>query len=81
MEPTNTNTDSELSTADSSKGRRGARHKLTHVQDEVCRLYQAGIGAKSIGATYGVSVTCVIATLRRCGVAIRAKGRHRVREI
>jgi hypothetical protein len=82
MEDTNTNPVVETLTEETKpQGRRGAPHKLSAVQDEVCTLYNSGAGAKVIAAKYSVSVTCVISTLRRCGVAIRSKGRAKIREI
>jgi transposase-like protein len=83
MEDTNTNQPivETLTEETKSQGRRGAPHKLSAVQDDVCTLYNSGAGAKAIAAKYGVSVTCVISTLRRCGVTIRSKGRAKIREI
>jgi DNA-binding NarL/FixJ family response regulator len=81
MEDLNQNS-SEVQLQESPKpGRRGAPHKLGSVQAEVCELYAAGASSKIIAAKYGVSVTCVISTLRRCGVAVRSKGRQRPHSI
>jgi len=77
MEDLNNNSSDVQLQEPSKSGRRGAPHKLGPVQAEVCELYATGASSKAIAAKYGVSVTCVISTLRRCGVTIRSKGRQR----
>ena len=65
------------SPAPAVKRGRGAPFKLVESQDEVCRLYQEGVSAKTISEKFGVSVSCVINCLKRNSVTIRPKGRHR----
>lgn len=57
--------------------KRGAPHKLKDNLDEVIRLYNEGVGAKQIAEKFGVSVSCVINTLKRNNVSIRPKGRRK----
>ena len=57
--------------------KRGAPYKLVEHAEEVCRLYTEGVGAKTIAEKFGVSVSCVINTLKRNNVAIRPKGRRK----
>lgn len=60
--------------------KRGAPHKLGDNTAEVCRLYTEGVGAKVIAEKFGVSVSCVINTLKRNNVTIRPKGRRKTAE-
>jgi hypothetical protein len=60
--------------------KRGAPHKLGDNTAEVCRLYSEGVGAKDIADKFGVSVSCVINTLKRNNIAIRPKGRRKTSE-
>lgn len=60
--------------------KRGAPHKLAQHTEEVCRLYNENVGAKLIAEKFGVSVSCVINTLKRSGVTIRSKGRRKTAE-
>lgn len=60
--------------------KRGAPHKLGENTAEVCRLYTEGVGAKAIAEKFGVSVSCVINTLKRNNVTIRPKGRRKTAE-
>lgn len=57
--------------------KRGAPYKLVEHAEEVCRLYNEGVGAKTIAEKFGVSVSCVINTLKRNNIAIRPKGRRK----
>jgi hypothetical protein len=65
-------------TAETKK--RGAPHKLGDNTAEVCRLYTEGVGAKLIAEKFGVSVSCVINTLKRNNITIRPKGRRKTAE-
>lgn len=65
------------STATEGTKKRGAPYKLVEHAEEVCRLYTEGVGAKTIAEKFGVSVSCVINTLKRNNVAIRPKGRRK----
>jgi hypothetical protein len=60
--------------------KRGAPYKLTEHAEEVCRLYNEGVGAKTIAEKFGVSVSCVINTLKRNNIAIRPKGRRKTND-
>jgi DNA-binding CsgD family transcriptional regulator len=60
--------------------RRGAPHKLKDNVEEVCRLYAEGCSALQIGKQFGVSVSCVINTLKRNGVDVRSKGRQKSKD-
>jgi transposase-like protein len=66
-----------LNTTDALASKRGAPHKLKLVLNEVVRLYNEGVGAKQIAEKYGVSVSCVINTLKRNDISIRPKGRRK----
>jgi hypothetical protein len=68
---------SATKSADAGTKKRGAPHKLTEHADEVCRLYNEGVGAKTIAEKFSVSVSCVINTLKRSNVTIRPKGRRK----
>lgn len=68
---------SATKSADSGTKKRGAPHKLTEHAEEVCRLYNEGVGAKTIAEKFSVSVSCVINTLKRNNVTIRPKGRRK----
>lgn len=65
----------KVDTADAKK--RGAPYKLSEHAEEVCRLYNEGVGAKVIAEKFTVSVSCVINTLKRNNITIRPKGRRK----
>ena len=67
------------STTDSSEAvkKKGAPYKLLEHVDEIVRLYTSGVSTKGIAEKYSVSVSCIIGTLKRNNVTIRAKGRQK----
>lgn len=77
---TNTPAPKQSTAKTATTKKRGAPHKLAEHTEEVCRLYNENVGAKLIAEKFGVSVTCVINTLKRAGVAIRPKGRRKTAE-
>lgn len=82
MEPDDTKTElpkQSVTETKTNQGRRGAPHKLKEHMDEVSRLYQEGVNAKLLAEKYGVSVSCVINSLKRAGVEIRSKGRQKTK--
>ena len=75
-----TTTPKQSTTKATGTKKRGAPHKLAEHTEEVCRLYNENVGAKLIAEKFSVSVSCVINTLKRAGVAIRPKGRRKTAE-
>ena len=67
------------STTESSEAvkKRGAPFKMLEHVEEIVRLYTAGVSTKVIADKYSVSVSCIIGTLKRNNVTIRAKGRRK----
>jgi|GEM_PF-3332362 len=74
---TNVNNTPKQSVASSTEHKkRGAPHKLKDNLENVVRFYNEGVGAKQIAEKFGVSVSCVINTLKRNNIAVRPKGRR-----
>lgn len=69
---------STAQTTESGKRGRGRPLKLTGEQaDETVRLYNEGVGAKTIAQKWGYSVSCVLNCLKARNVQIRGKGRRK----
>ena len=73
---TNNNTPKQSVASTTEHKKRGAPHKLKDNLENVVRFYNEGVGAKQIAEKFGVSVSCVINTLKRNNVAVRPKGRR-----
>ena len=61
--------------SDSSMKQRGAPYKLAQHAEEVVRLYNEGVSAKTLAEKFQVSTSCVISTIKRANITIRPKGR------
>jgi hypothetical protein len=75
---TNKPKNSTTPSAPDVKRGRGRPLKLTGDQaDETVRLYNEGVGAKTIAQKWGFSVSCVLNCLKSRNVQIRGKGRRK----
>lgn len=61
--------------SDSSMKQRGAPYKLAQHAEEVIRLYNEGVSAKTLAEKFQVSTSCVISTIKRANITLRPKGR------